>query len=42
VQVLKDSVRDLDITSREFTKEYELRKMVGDGTKVDERNGNAK
>lgn len=42
VHVLKDSVRDLDITSREFTKEYELRKMVGDATKINESNGNVK
>ncbi len=35
MQSCKDLVNDLSILSREFTKEWELRKMVGDGGKVD-------
>lgn len=36
ISCCKALVGDLDILSREFTKEYELRKMVsGDGTAVD-------
>ncbi len=37
MQCCKDLVNDLSILSREFTKEYELRKMVGDGAKADEK-----
>lgn len=37
VQCCKDLVNDLSILSREFTKEFELRKMVGDGAKADEK-----
>ncbi len=32
VQACKDLVTDLGLLSREFTKEWELRKMVGEGT----------
>ena len=42
IQTCKDAVRDLDILSREFTKEYELRKMVGNGARADDKNANAK
>lgn len=31
VQACKDLVTDLGLLSREFTKEWELRKMVGEG-----------
>lgn len=37
IQCCKDLVNDLSILSREFTKEFELRKMVGDGSKADEK-----
>lgn len=37
LQCCKDLVNDLSILSREFTKEFELRKMVGDGAKADEK-----
>lgn len=37
MQCCKDLVNDLSILSREFTKEFELRKMVGDGAKADEK-----
>ncbi len=37
MQSCKDLVNDLSILSREFTKEFELRKMVGDGVKADEK-----
>ena len=37
VQCCKDLVNELSILSREFTKEFELRKMVGDGAKIDEK-----
>ena len=36
-QTCKDLVNDLGILSREFTKEWELRKMVGDGARADDR-----
>jgi len=39
MQTCKDLVNDLSVLSREFTKEWELRKMVGDGAKVDEKKG---
>lgn len=39
MQACKDLVNDLGIFSREFTKEYELRKMVGDGANSNEKNG---
>jgi DNA-directed RNA polymerase II subunit RPB11 len=39
MQACKDLVNDLGIFSREFTKEWELRKMVGEGAKADEKNG---
>ena len=37
MQCCKDLVNDLSILNREFIKEYELRKMVGDGAKADEK-----
>ncbi|KAL9126933.1 MAG: hypothetical protein Q9217_004091 [Psora testacea] len=37
MQACKDLVSDLSILSREFTKEWELRKMVGDTGKSDDR-----
>ena len=37
MQCCKDLVNDLGILNREFIKEYELRKMVGDGAKADEK-----
>ena len=36
-QTCKDLINDLNILSREFTKEWELRKMVGDGAKADDK-----
>lgn len=42
MQACKDLVSDLSILSREFTKEWELRKMVGDGGRTDEKDGKAK
>ena len=36
MQACKDLVSDLSVLSREFTKEWELRKMVGGGGKVDD------
>ena len=39
MQACKDLVNDLGVLSREFTKEWELRKMVGDGGKVGDQNG---
>lgn len=41
MQACKDLVNDLSILSREFTKEWELRKMVGDGAPID-KDGKAK
>lgn len=35
MQTCKDLIGDLNILSREFTKEWELRKMVSDGAKPD-------
>ena len=37
MQACKDLINDLNILSREFTKEWELRKMVGDGAKLDDK-----
>ncbi|MCJ1276826.1 DNA-directed RNA polymerase II core subunit [Puttea exsequens] len=39
MQACQELITDLGILSREFTKEWELRKMVGDGAKADDRNG---
>ena len=39
MQTCKDLVSDLSILSREFTKEWELRKMVGDGARANDKNG---
>jgi len=39
MQACQELINDLGILSREFTKEWELRKMVGDGAKADEKNG---
>ena len=41
-QTCRELVNDLSILSREFTKEWELRKMVGDGAKGDEKDGKGK
>ena len=41
-QTCRELVNDLSILSREFTKEWELRKMVGDGTKGDDKDGKGK
>lgn len=38
MQTCKDLVNDLSILSREFTKEWELRKMV-DGARADDKKG---
>lgn len=37
VQACRDLVNDLGTLSREFTKEWELRKMAGDGTNATEK-----
>ncbi|MCJ1451016.1 DNA-directed RNA polymerase II core subunit [Mycoblastus sanguinarius] len=42
VQSCKELVNDLSILSREFTKEWELRKMVGDGAKADDKKDDKK
>ncbi|KAL6716266.1 DNA-directed RNA polymerase II core subunit [Lecanora helva] len=39
MQTCKDLINDLNILSREFTKEWELRKMVGDSAKTDDKRG---
>ncbi|KAL2058856.1 hypothetical protein ABVK25_000148 [Lepraria finkii] len=41
-QTCRELVNDLSILSREFTKEWELRKMVGDGARGDEKDGKSK
>ena len=42
MQACKDLVNDLSTLSREFTKEWELRKMVGDGALANDKDGKAK
>ena len=42
MQSCKELVSDLSILSREFTKEWELRKMVGDGGKADDKGDKGK
>ena len=42
MQACKDLVSDLSILSREFTKEWELRKMVGDGAQAEGKDGKPK
>ena len=42
MQACKDLVNDLSILSREFTKEWELRKMVNEGARADDKDGKAK
>ena len=42
MQSCKELVSDLSILSREFTKEWELRKMVGDGAKADDKGDKGK
>ncbi|KAL2046102.1 hypothetical protein N7G274_001549 [Stereocaulon virgatum] len=41
-QACRELVSDLSTLSREFTKEWELRKMVGDGAKGDDKDGKGK